>query len=213
MSDEQHDLLLMYGARRAIALQRQNHSLILPAIIALAIALLIGYKTISKPPKPTQTSDDFFNKTYTGESTNSRAPVVRDSRPPERRRDTPFPTTETVRPATVRVVPASTLENTLKASSSAFLAGKRDVNNDGKINCIDAAVMFYEFWPDKRTVRIVHNRSYSTGFNHLFNEVVVDGRWVTVEPQLADGSMKVWGDRYDPGLNVVVTDDYKRYVK
>jgi hypothetical protein len=65
-------------------------------------------------------------------------------------------------------------------------ANIRDVNLDGKINCIDYAVMFYEYYPDSE---IIHCKNNRYGFNHLLNRV--NGRYI--EPQTASGDpMVLW---------------------
>lgn len=95
----------------------------------------------------------------------------------------------------------------------------KDVNNDGLINCIDAAVLFYQYYPDKSKVTISLNRNDATGMNHLFNVVLVDGVWRAVEPQTyytnntAYWMRDAWGSKYDSSLNKVVTKDYLKYVK
>ena len=99
----------------------------------------------------------------------------------------------------------------------ADLRKKVDVNRDGLINCIDAAVLFYQYFPDKSKVTISVNRNGS--FHHLFNVVNVNGTWRAVEPQAywrnhsSYWMRDVWGKEYDSSFNRVVTDDYRRFVK
>jgi hypothetical protein len=94
-----------------------------------------------------------------------------------------------------------------------------DVNRDGLVNCIDAAVLFYQYFPDKDRVAISLNRNPATGMHHLFNVVLMDGVWRAIEPQAvwANNSSffmrDVWGALYDSSLNRVVTNDYLRYVR
>jgi len=96
---------------------------------------------------------------------------------------------------------------------------KTDVNRDGLYNCIDAAVLFYQYYPDKNKVCIMLNRNPKTDMNHLFNVVFTDGVWKAIEPQAyADNHSNylmwaVWGNKYDRSLNRDVTSDYLRYVK
>ena len=96
---------------------------------------------------------------------------------------------------------------------------KTDVNNDGKNNCIDAAVLFYQYYPDKSKVCISINRNQRTDFNHLFNCVFTDGVWKAIEPQAYALNRSnylmwaVWGNRYDNSYNRDVTSDYLKYVK
>ena len=60
---------------------------------------------------------------------------------------------------------------------------KNDVNGDGLHNCIDAAVLFYQYYPNKNKVCIEINRNPKTGMYHLFNCVFTDGVWKAIEPQ------------------------------
>jgi len=77
----------------------------------------------------------------------------------------------------------------------------RDVNWDRKLNCIDAAVVFYHYFPDKSKVKIMGN--VYRNFNHLFISVFTDGVWKAIEPQAYYSGNKsywmddVWGSRYD----------------
>jgi len=94
-----------------------------------------------------------------------------------------------------------------------------DVNNDGLNNCIDAAVLFYQYYPDKSKVCIERNYNPATGMNHLFNCVLVDGVWRAIEPQMVWRGhtsywMKdIWGAQYDNQLNVDETEDWKVFAK
>jgi hypothetical protein len=94
-----------------------------------------------------------------------------------------------------------------------------DVNGDGLHNCIDAAVLFYQYYPDKSKVCIELNNNPKTGLNHLFNCVFTDGVWKGIEPQSyainhSNYLMKpVWGSQYDNSYNRDVTNEYKKYVK
>jgi hypothetical protein len=95
---------------------------------------------------------------------------------------------------------------------------KVDVNKDGKTNCVDAAVTFYKYFPDKSIVCI----EGSDDLRHLFNCVKVDGVWRAVEPQAylppswgydQWWMRTVWGSRYDASQNIDETEKYKRYAK
>jgi hypothetical protein len=94
-----------------------------------------------------------------------------------------------------------------------------DVNNDGLINCIDAAVKFYQYFPYKDRVCIELNYNEGNGFNHLFNCVYMNGNWRAIEPQAywKHNSVyfmrDIWGSQYDSSKNEDVTNDYMRYVK
>jgi len=94
-----------------------------------------------------------------------------------------------------------------------------DVNGDGLYNCIDAAVLFYQYYPDKSKVCIEINYNPKTGMNHLFNCVFTEGVWRGIEPQAyasnyTDYYMSpIWGSKYDNTYNRDVTKDYKCYAK
>jgi len=113
---------------------------------------------------------------------------------------------------------SSNINQTLRKVSTAFKY-KTDVNGDGLTNCIDAAVSFYQFYPDKNKVRILCNRNPNTGMNHLFNSVLTEGVWVEVEPQAyfsghPDYFMETsWGNQYDSQYNLDVTEKWKVYAK
>jgi len=213
MSDAQHDLLLMYGARRSIELKRQGRAHILPlAILGIIAALIIGRTVETRRPRQSANQQDIANSFIQSvqNHANDPRPQVTIERP--RRQITPYP--EEPPPTTTSTsVSRSTLTAVLKQNSSMFLSGNRDVNRDGLMNCIDASVTFYELWPDKNTVHIVRNKNPAKDFNHLFIEVLVDGRWIAVEPQRADGSMATWGSAYVPSLNIDETALWTRYVR
>jgi tetrahydromethanopterin S-methyltransferase subunit B len=85
-----------------------------------------------------------------------------------------------------------------------------DMTGEGKINCIDYAIQFWNSYPDKSKVQIIWNNNPSTNFNHLF--VKVNG--LAIEPaayHLYDtpehwfSVRKIWKDRYDPAKDVDVT--------
>jgi len=96
---------------------------------------------------------------------------------------------------------------------------KTDVNGDGLHNCIDAAVLFYQYYPDKSKVCIELNNNPKTGLNHLFNCVFTDGVWKGIEPQSYANNhsnylmWSSWGSKYDNTYNRDVTDKYKCYAK
>ena len=96
---------------------------------------------------------------------------------------------------------------------------KVDVDGDGLSNCIDAAVLFYQYYPDRSKVRILQNKNPNNGFNHLFNSVYIDGVWIPIEPQAYYTNhnyylMKnVWGKRYDSTYNRDETHNYSLYVR
>jgi hypothetical protein len=96
---------------------------------------------------------------------------------------------------------------------------KTDVNEDGLYNCIDAAVLFYQYYPDKSKVSIEVNRNQSRNFHHLFNCVFTDGVWKAIEPQAYANNHSnylmwaLWEKEYDNTYNRDVTEEYKKYVK
>ena len=109
--------------------------------------------------------------------------------------------------------------NRALVQTSAELKKKTDVNSDKLVNCIDAAVLFYGFFPDKNKVAIIVNKNNSTGMHHLFNAVLIDGVWRAIEPQAYHAGHTVywmrdiWGNQYDYNLNRVATNDYIKFVK
>jgi len=94
-----------------------------------------------------------------------------------------------------------------------------DVNRDGLTNCIDAAVLFYQYYPRRNEVTITLNYNEATDMNHLFNVVLVDGIWRAVEPQASYWGYSsywmrdVWGTKYNSSLNKNATRDYIRFVR
>ena len=107
---------------------------------------------------------------------------------------------------------------------SSCMNKKIDVNNDGLINCIDAAVLFYKYFPDKDNVRIIQNTNKATDMNHLFNSVKIGGAWLTIEPQAywtnsnayykkLYSMQDVWKEKYNPDYDVDRTYMYERFAK
>jgi hypothetical protein len=128
--------------------------------------------------------------------------------------------------STARVAPAidydklseyENIDSTLRIVAEKWK--KTDVNSDGLINCIDAAVLFYQYYPDKSKVCIEINVNPKTGMNHLFNCVFTDGVWKAIEPQAYANNHSnylmwaVWETRYDNAYNRVATNEYIRYVR
>jgi len=116
----------------------------------------------------------------------------------------------------------NTSEHTNIDKTLKIVAGKwkmTDVNGDGLHNCIDAAVLFYQYYPDKNKVCIELNYNPKTGFNHLFNCVFTEGVWKGIEPQSYATNhsnyymSSSWGSQYDNTYNRDVTNEYKKYVK
>ena len=92
----------------------------------------------------------------------------------------------------------------------------RDVNNDGVLNCIDYAVVFYEIYGAENGARIIRNINPETGMNHLFNSVTVPNGFIYTEPQ-AEYPVTIpdmyYLDTYDVRYNTDETDLWKRYAK
>ena len=92
----------------------------------------------------------------------------------------------------------------------------RDVNNDGVLNCIDYAVVFYEIYGAENGARIIRNINPETGMNHLFNSVTVPNGFIYTEPQaiypvtIPD---MYYLDTYDVRYNKDETDLWKRYAR
>jgi len=96
-----------------------------------------------------------------------------------------------------------------------------DVNHDGLINCIDAAILFYQFYPERDRVSIASNRNKKKDFFHAFNYIRAkqDGLWYPIEPQAVWSNLpsfwmdKVWGNKYDQTIDLNTTDEYVKFVK
>jgi hypothetical protein len=123
------------------------------------------------------------------------------------------------KPTTVQTVKPATTDSKVNKALQAVKDNYRDVNGDGLLNCIDAAVLFYQYYPNKNEVTIELNYNISTGLNHLFNVVNFNGTWRAIEPQngvtrQSSYFMKdVWGSKYDPAYNKDVTREYIKYVR
>jgi len=110
------------------------------------------------------------------------------------------------------------IDKTLRIVSER-LQQKTDVNGDGLINYIDAAVLFYQYYPNKSKVCIEYNYNPKTDMDILFNCVFTDGVWRSVEPlayyyKNSSYWMKsIWGDKYDSRYNNDVTEKWKKYVR
>ena len=124
--------------------------------------------------------------------------------------------TTTSRPNTVDSQ-HNNIEATLRTVANKWK--KTDVNGDGLYNCIDAAVLFYRYFPDKNKVCIEVNVNPKTGMNHLFNCVYTEGVWKAIEPQAYAKNKKnyymwaVWGSNYDRSYNCDVTEMWKIYAR
>lgn len=86
-----------------------------------------------------------------------------------------------------------------------------DLDEDGKVNCVDYAIMFKLVWDKsyprlKANCTIIRNRNWLTDMNHLFICIIDNtGENIWVEPGTFNPSNyrmeNVWGDRYDPLCN------------
>lgn len=110
------------------------------------------------------------------------------------------------------------ISNTLGIVAT-YMIKQADVNNDGLSNCIDAAILFYQYFPDKSKVCILVNKNEAQHFHHMFNAVLIDGVWRAIEPQAywknhVDYFMRaVWGNQYDHTLNRDVTAEFSKFVR
>jgi hypothetical protein len=90
---------------------------------------------------------------------------------------------------------------------------RADVNNDGLINCIDYAMQFYLYYPEKQYLQIIWNKNSKNGFNHLFVSIwgsdvepsTMLNRGVT-SPHSVSVADAFGYDKYDRRYNVDVTD-------
>ena len=89
----------------------------------------------------------------------------------------------------------------------------RDLNHDGKVNCIDYTCMFKQLWdrkyPDRKDAcTIVRNYNPRTGFHHLFIRIYDAGTLVYVEPRASNPYRYTmeenWTDgRYNPRYDIM----------
>ena len=125
----------------------------------------------------------------------------------------------------VRVQPkvsSSTVEQNIEITLNRVardLRNRVDVNADGLVNCIDASVLFYKYYPVRNEVTITLNYNEATGMNHLFNVVKIKESWRAIEPQAkyvnnnSYWMRDVWGAKYDSSKNTIATSDYIKYVR
>lgn len=134
----------------------------------------------------------------------------------------PEPKTKTKVPTAVVEQQHSTVVNDIETTLykvAIDYSKNKDVNKDGLVNCIDAAVLFYKYFPDKRLVRIYLNYNTAKDFNHLFNLVNVNGTWIGVEPQAKLSNDKdwrmynFWGSKYDYHYNEDATETYSKFAR
>lgn len=162
-------------------------------IIAIVICLLVGYASSNN-------NESFDVEALTRQNvTNATQASARASS----------------NPAVKNSYDHSNIDRTLRLVAENWK--KIDVNGDWLHNCIDAAVLFYQYYPNKSNVRIVLNKNPKTGMNHLFNYVFTDGVWEAIEPQAYCNSYSnylmraVWGSKYDNSYDCDATYEYIRY--
>ena len=102
------------------------------------------------------------------------------------------------------------------------LAMEKDINGDGRITCIDNAIIFYNLWVaryGKNTVRLVVNRNPNPSWdyegpyvlNHIYAQVFVEKHWVKIETTGRTSSLYVedaWDEKYDPKYDIYDEQDY-----
>jgi hypothetical protein len=92
-----------------------------------------------------------------------------------------------------------------------------DVNGDGLVNCIDAAVIFYRYFPG-RAIRMMENYNRPT-MHHLYIDVWYRGRWISIEPQAHFRNHRsffmrdVWGSTWNRRFSEDWTHWWRRYVR
>ena len=117
-------------------------------------------------------------------------------------------------PATITT---AQVDAALRSVAKAYDEYKTDVNLDGLVNCIDAAVLFYRYYNRPGEVQITINKNLSTGMNHLFNTVLINGKWVAIEPQAYVGGKRnytmhsIWGRKYDQRYDRDATQEYEQF--
>jgi hypothetical protein len=118
-----------------------------------------------------------------------------------------------------RVSEYDNIHNTLNKTKT-DLNRKVDINKDGKINCVDAALLFYKHYPNKNNIRIITNNNYKNNWHHLFNSVFINGVWKEIEPQTYwAGYSNYWmqdswsKEEYDRQYNRDVTAECRKYVR
>jgi hypothetical protein len=88
-----------------------------------------------------------------------------------------------------------------------------DINQDGKIDCIDYSIVF--FCITKNNTRLIVNNNPQTGLNHMFVQVTLDGLKYCIEPQKTNKGLymhEVWGKQYDAAWNEDQTARYYKYI-
>lgn len=84
----------------------------------------------------------------------------------------------------------------------------KDLDKNGKIECIDYSVTFHVLWHKKyarvAACNLTINRNPSTGMNHMFITIKTDKEY-HIEPQYYDWFYimeTVWGNKYDSKYDI-----------
>jgi len=124
------------------------------------------------------------------------------------------PTTQAVKPVAQQT--DQKIRETLEKVAYDWDVKKVDVNSDGLINCIDAAVLFYNYYPDKKDVKIISTIIKNPG-GHLFNmvgDIDIEPQAFTTTPKWHLYSMGfIWGKDYKPQYNRDETYMWKAYAR
>jgi len=106
------------------------------------------------------------------------------------------------------------IEDTLFEVAVLMVLGT-DVDGDGKINCHDSSCLFYMNYPYRDEVKVMMNVN-KPALNHLFVAVLVNGKWIYIEPwtrfyKERDSYLMddYWGRSYNPKYNEDVTATVK----
>lgn len=90
-----------------------------------------------------------------------------------------------------------------------------DANYDGKITCIDYAVLYKYYYGNGTQARLIWNYNKNKNFSHLFCAIPDDnGVWIYIEPSMTNEPLSqrtmsnVWGSTYNPYYNRDVTYAY-----
>jgi hypothetical protein len=97
----------------------------------------------------------------------------------------------------------------VRATIAKVHANLRDVDGDGRTNCVDYSNLFYYYSPFKYNNIVVNFNPNGPqgGMNHQFNVVKIDGQLVFIEPQAGASrsyDLKVfWGSKYNSAYNQI----------
>jgi len=91
--------------------------------------------------------------------------------------------------------------------------GVPDLNEDGKVNCIDYSLWFRMLYGSN--ARLMINRNPRNGMNHMFVRVWYGFQIIDIEPQGSASRYSmgiIWGNKYDPQYNKDVTSQWSHVV-